>query len=154
MTIKVLRLAICQMLSSSAPDDFPESDWVRFNECLTRLDALTVEQFCEKCSAIKVPKPVKTKAMKPVSVLDESLVTSYLVRLRSDTKTRAECLDIAAELGKDAKAKAPEVARLAGELLRTQQKFGKKSDAIDAIIAWVHRRFDTQRRLSNTGDIF
>ena len=155
MKVRELRLgleSLMTMLSSWGPKTANLSELERFLQSLSRHDELSLGELSKQLEGIGgAPLPRGKGRLEEV---DAEHVSKYIERFRSPDLDRLGYLALVSELQADKKMRVGELNALAYQIIKTEQKHKNKKGAIDAIQAWVQKKFDTQRRLGGTSELF
>ncbi len=75
-------------------------------------------------------------------------------QLNNNNQERHKLIEIISDMKKDKRIRKAEISEISNQLLGTKTNYKQKNHAFKAIEEWVHRKFDTERRLRQTSGAF
>jgi hypothetical protein len=144
--------ALRAMLSSWGGEKTAVDDLTILTSLLKQFDEFSVEEFCRLVAQNNKEsgaKSVRSAAAQP----DEILVSAYLGKLRDALSDRVKFMSVTSEMRVDKSLKLAELTAIGSQLANIEREKTKKL-ALDAIVSWAHRRFDTERRRRETSGLF
>lgn len=137
------------MLSSWGLEKTAVNDLSTLILFLKRFDGLPLDEFCKLAARNNGETGTRSTPSEP----GEALVSAYLDRLHEALSDRAYFMSVTSEMGADKKLKLPELNAIGSRLGNIERQKTKKQ-ALDAIVSWAHRKFDTERRRRETSGLF
>jgi hypothetical protein len=142
------------MLSSWGLEKTAAADLMTLISFLKQFDELSLDEFCRLAAQEKGGNNTTiVRRASSSSEPDEALVSTYLNKLREALSNRVKFISLTSEMRADKKIKVAELNAVASRLANIESQKTKKL-ALDAIVSWAHRKFDTERRLRETSGLF
>jgi hypothetical protein len=146
--------ALRAMLSSWGLENAAVRDLTTLISVLKRFDELSLEEFCRLALRDKDENHAKRLQRAGTSSQpDEAMVSAYLDKLRKSLSDRGHFMSVASEMSADKKLKLTELHAVGNRLANIEPQKSKKQ-ALEAIVSWAHRKFDTERRSRETTGLF
>ena len=147
--------ALQTMLSSWECKAKNIADLERIIDLLANYDDLSVKDLSRRIEdALSGEGREAGPTARKSSEVNEAKVTEYMDKLGAPNLDRLSYMAILSELRADKKARVVELNDIANRLTHENNNYRNKNDAIASMEGWVHRKFDTERRLSRTNDLF
>lgn len=123
----------------------------RFCEALASCDDITLVELTKR---LKSADEGGSRANKGVARINDEAVDHYVRSFASLGLDRVGFMSKLSELEADKRIKAVEANALAKLVTKSEAKHRNKKAAVEAIATWIQRKFDTERRLGGTSDVF
>lgn len=125
------------------------------SELMLKHEDLTVAQFCKKVDlALSNNKPAADLNSNNNSSINKEVVKEYANQFQNSELERGQYLDLLAEIKRDKRLRKLELVELSSKITGVSKKISRKEQAYKSIEEWIHRKFDTQRRLQSTSGVF
>lgn len=143
-----------EKMSSQLPAD-PElrEAYSRLCEALATIDDKSVDgrltvSVTRKSATQKTVKPSKLKVS-----FDPVRVAAFESRFAA-APSRQVASSVIVDLKADKSASPVDITEIARRLIHVAESYKSKAHAVKAIEKWIARKFDTERKLKDAGDIF